>query len=468
MLRSGKSPFDVVPHERAIHKDVIGTNSGNLIFSNAAHKLLQTPDVEITNQFRFDPAEAGRINEQFDAFVVPLANAFRPSFAGGLNKLSKLIEQLKIPVVVLGVGAQADVKYNTARLDGIQPQVKRFVSAVLDRSATIGVRGECTESYLKGLGFRDVEVIGCPSMFLDGDRFTVERKAAAIGPESRIAINGSHSALRVGHTGALMDTAFRTYPNLTYIAQNLTDAELLYWGDVSEAAGVHRPYPAHRTHAWFRENKVRIYLDPVPWIDDLRAYDFSFGGRIHGNIAALLAGTPAMVLCHDSRTLELCRYFGIPHMLATDVAPDTHPAELYEKADFSELLNGHRERFDRFTAFLDKNGLQNAYTHGDRGASFDARIGELAFPPAMEAWQDEDHDRMGYRIGWLKDQADQARLNQAATAKRLSESLAKTAELEARLAVLEKRLRFLAGPDRSTLRRAKRAVNIKRIFNSRD
>ncbi|WP_431963915.1 polysaccharide pyruvyl transferase family protein [Actinacidiphila sp. bgisy160] len=460
LLRSGKSPFDVVSHEQAIHNDVIGTNSGNLVFSNAAHKLLQVPDVEIANQFRFEPSEAGRINEQFDAFVVPLANAFRPSFAGGLTRLSRLIEKLKIPVVVLGVGAQADVKYNTARLDGIERQVKRFVSAVLDRSATIGVRGECTETYLRGLGFRDVEVIGCPSMFLNGDRFTVERKTDAIGPQSRIAVNGSHSALRVGHMGALMDTASRTYPNLTYIAQNLTDAELLYWGDVSEAAGLHRPYPAHRTHAWFRENKVRIYLDPVPWINDLRAYDFSFGGRIHGNIAALLAGTPAVVLCHDSRTLELCRYFGIPHRLATDVTADTHPADLYEKADFSELLSGHRERFDRFTAFLDKNGLQNTYTHGDRGASFDARIGELAFPPALEAWQDEAYGLMGYRIAWLKQQVAQARAGQA-------EALAKTAALEARLTSMEKRLRFLIGPDRDTLRRAKRAVNIKRIFNGR-
>ncbi|MFD3455628.1 polysaccharide pyruvyl transferase family protein [Streptomyces sp. NPDC058691] len=466
LLRSGKSPFDVVSHEQAMHRNVIGTNSGNLIFSDAAHKLLLTPETEVvsTNRFTVDPAEAGRINEEFDAFVVPLANAFRPSFAKQLNTLSKLIEQLTIPVVVLGVGAQATVTYDTARLAGIERPVKRFVKAVLDRSASIGVRGECTERYLKGLGFRDVDVIGCPSMFLYGDHFAVEKKAAGIGPDSRIAVNGSHDALRTGHLGTVMDAAIDRYPDLTYVAQNLTDAELLYWGDVSDAAGLHQAVPAHRTHRLLRENKVRIYVDPVTWIDDLRQYDYSFGGRIHGNIAALLAGTPATVLCHDSRTLELCRYFGIPHLRATDVTPDLDPAILYEKADFGELLNDHKVRFGRLTAFLDRNGLQNTYSHGDRGAAFESRMASLSFPPAIEAWQGEEYGRLGYRIGWLKHHTDRARQEQQATARLMAESAARTAQLEARIELLEKRLVSVQG--RSAVRRARRAMRpVKKMFN---
>ncbi|NDZ70642.1 polysaccharide pyruvyl transferase family protein, partial [Streptomyces sp. SID10362] len=65
--------------------------------------------------------------------------------------------------------------------------------------------------------------------------------------------------------------------------------------------------------------KVRLYIDPATWISELRPFDFSFGSRIHGNIAALLAGVPSTVLCGDSRTLELCRYFGIPHRKITEV-----------------------------------------------------------------------------------------------------------------------------------------------------
>ena len=76
--------------------------------------------------------------------------------------------------------------------------------------------------------------------------------------------------------------------------------------------------PVHPSHPFFREDRTRFYVDPWPWIDDLRDFDFSFGTRIHGTIAALLAGTPAVVLAHDSRTLELARYFDIPHRLMRD------------------------------------------------------------------------------------------------------------------------------------------------------
>ncbi|WP_410089573.1 polysaccharide pyruvyl transferase family protein, partial [Streptomyces sp. gb1(2016)] len=50
-----------------------------------------------------------------------------------------------------------------------EPTVREFVTEVLNRSASIGVRGEFTEQYLKNMGFRDVEVIGCPSMFMNGE-----------------------------------------------------------------------------------------------------------------------------------------------------------------------------------------------------------------------------------------------------------------------------------------------------------
>ena len=132
LLRSGKSPFDVLSVEEALHRDVIATNSGNLIFSDAAHKILTTPDTEVvSNGMRTEVAAAGRINEEYSAFVVPLANAFRPTFEPALQRLTRLIKKLKIPVVVLGVGAQAVIDQDTARLKAMEPTVRAFFSAVL-------------------------------------------------------------------------------------------------------------------------------------------------------------------------------------------------------------------------------------------------------------------------------------------------------------------------------------------------
>jgi hypothetical protein len=388
--------------EEALHQDVIATNSGNLIFSDAAHKILQTPHTEVvSNGIRTDVTAAGRINEEYDAFVIPLANAFRPSFEPQLKRLTRLISRLKIPVVVLGIGAQTGLGYNPARLKPIEPSVREFVSAVLERSASIGVRGEFTEKYLRDMGYRDVEVIGCPSLFMYGKELAVQKRESELTADSWVAINGSHSAVQKQGLNRIIRRAHERYPNLRFIGQNISDARQLHWRDLSDPNSRVTAMPTHPDHPMYREDKVRVYIDPVTWIDDLREFDYSFGSRIHGNIAALLAGTPATVLCGDSRTLELCRYFEIPHRRIDKLPEDVDPARLYEEADFSALTGHHHERFERFTAFLDKNGLENTFTHGDGGVAFEERMRSLTFPAGIRPWNDTDIASLGARFGWL-------------------------------------------------------------------
>ena len=393
----------MVSLEQSLDRDVFATNAGNLIFSNAAHKILTTPRAEVfSNGIRTDPSAAGRINEEFDVFVVPLANAFRPTFERPLKRMTRLIRKLRIPVVVLGVGAQTNLKYDAARLKAMEPTVREFVTEVLNHSASIGVRGEFTEQYLNDMGFRDVEVIGCPSMFMNGETFAVEKKSESLTAESRISVNGSHSVVRSQGLDAIIRQAHERYPHLRFVGQNLLEAQLLHWRETANPIGAQPSMPTHPSHPMYREGKVRLYVDPSTWIEELRAFDFSFGSRIHGNIAALLAGVPCTVLCGDSRTLELCRYFGIPHRKMSETPKDIDPAELYEAADFSELVNGHKERFLRFTGFLEKNGLENTFDHGDSGKAFDAQLSKLALPPALRPWNETDPDALSSRFSWIQ------------------------------------------------------------------
>ncbi|WP_327315024.1 polysaccharide pyruvyl transferase family protein [Streptomyces sp. NBC_01235] len=446
LLRSGKSPFDVVPVEEALHRDVMATNTGNLIFSDAAHKILTLPDTEVfSNGVRTDVKAAARINEEYDAFVVPLANAFRPNFEQSLQRLTTLIGKLRIPVVVMGVGAQTGVTYDPARLKPMEPTVRAFCSAVLEHSASIGVRGEFTEKYLNDMGFRDVEVIGCPSMFMWGDQLPVEKKTTELTAQSRISVNGSHTAMRGGGLHKVVDRAHERYPNLLYIGQNLTDARQLHWRDVDSAAGRITEMPTHPDHPMYREDKARVYIDPVTWIDDLRDFDYSFGSRIHGSIAALLAGTPATVLAFDSRTLELCRYFEIPHRLLSEVPADLDPADLYEESDFSALTGNHKERFDRFTAFLDRNGLRNTFTHGDGGEAFEKKLRSLSFPAGVRPWNNADPASLTSRFGWLQQRIVELDTHNA----QLKHELSKTRTGGKATAVI---------PAPSIYRRARRAV----------
>lgn len=382
LIRSPKDPFEVVSPRTAFHRNLIGDNAGNLVFLQATHRILGTRDVElVAGNFSTDPWMASMVNERFDAYVMPLANAFRVSYEPKLKRMIRFLERLTIPVVILGVGAQSDAKYRFEKLKVMEESVRRFVNAVLDRGPSIGVRGELTAEYLLGLGYRDVEVIGCPSMFLHGDRLDVAKRQPQLDRSSALSLNVSPY---VKAMAPIVESHVARYPNLTYIPQDHHSlGVLLRGGDARGGRHVDPRMPFHADHPLFRERRVRFYVEPWPWIDDLATKDFSFGTRIHGNIAALLAGTPAYVFAHDSRTLELARYFEIPHRPMRDVPPDVDAADLYAEADYSGLVSGHAKRFADFSDYLARHRLRHVWQEGEDPTAFTQRLRTTRFPPAV-------------------------------------------------------------------------------------
>lgn len=381
LLRARKGPFEVASAETTLERNLVGTNSGNLVFLEAAYKLLATRDTEITTfGGRPDPSDAAWINERHDVYVIPLANAFRASFEPHLIAMTRLIERLRIPVVVLGVGAQSNLDYE---LDGMRPierSVRAFVRAVLDKSPTIGVRGEFSQLYLHSLGFREVEVIGCPSMFMYGDRFEVADKQGPLASGAKVALSLSPD---VAGMARIIDSHLARYPNLIYVAQDVDSLALMLWRQAPLGARGNDDFPLHLSHPLFRQNRARFFVDPWPWISYMRGFDFAFGTRIHGNIVALLAGTPAYVLAHDSRTLELARYFDMPYRRIDQLPADVDAAALYAEADYGPLLNGHAARFAAFAGFLQRHGLEHAYLEPEAVNEFEARIASTAYPPPV-------------------------------------------------------------------------------------
>jgi hypothetical protein len=400
LLRAKKDPFETLSARETLARNVIGTNSGNLVFIEAVHKLLSTRDTQIDVQRRLPhPRHADMINASYDAYVVPLANAFRPGFEPYLVNLARLIRRLTIPVVIVGVGAQADVDYDFESLKPVERSVREFVTAVLNRAPDIGVRGEFTLAYLESLGFRDVAVIGCPSMFMYGDQLRVEKPAIALDPDARLAVNASPG---VALMRPILASHQARYRNLSVIAQDLETLALLLLGHRPPEDAAELPPGSSEL---LSQNQVRLFVDPWPWIDYLRDFAFAFGTRIHGNIVALLAGTPASVLVHDSRSLELVRYFQIPHRLVTDTPADIDASDLYDEADYTELNRGHARRFANFAEFLARHGLNHIYEAGQDPEAFERRVADTIFTPAVDAtsagsatWPLDYIDRTLYRL----------------------------------------------------------------------
>ena len=139
--------------------------------------------------------DAEYVNENFDCFVIPLADAFRENFVGELNTLTRFVRKLTIPCYVIGVGLKASYEPDFTQPRPQDAAVKVFVKAVLDKSACIGVRGALTGKYLETLGFvedRDFMVIGCPSMYSRGNR--LHSRTPVLESDSKVCFNSNVAA----------------------------------------------------------------------------------------------------------------------------------------------------------------------------------------------------------------------------------------------------------------------------------
>jgi len=184
--------------------------------------------------------------------------------------------------------------------------------------------------------------------------------------------------------GPLSQSLAERYPNLVYMGQNIQTLELLLYGTYPKHTRMAANLaPVTLEHPLIRQDRTRFFLDPTTWFDHLAQYDFSFGTRIHGNIAALLAGTPALLVAHDARTLELAQFHEIPYRLVTDVDPTTDPIELYAETSWERLVNGHSARWDTFAAFLAQHNLRHVYSEGQDPTAFDRDLAALEFPPPV-------------------------------------------------------------------------------------
>lgn len=386
LMRAGLSPLDNLSAEPVIFQNLIGENTGNMLFPYSIMRILMRPDTQITtiqtNQIYSDK-QISEWNETYDYFIIPLANAFRRSFIIQLGYITALIKKLKMPCIVIGVGVQSGVNGANTGLRELDRAVTAFLKQTLRKSAVVGVRGEFTANYLKQLGFqeeKDFTVIGCPSMYLHGPNLPL-KTPKELTQQSPVSVN-CKIRIPADLNRFVWESAHR-FTNYTYIPQGIDDLLLLYAGvsiDREKFPKIRKGYP------WQLHSKICAsghelgFTDARSWLTFLEGMDFSFGTRIHGNIAAVLAGTPAFIFAPDGRILELARYHNIQHMLASDIRENTDIFKVYEQADFSSVLRGHADRFAHYAAFLQQNGLKHIYME-ETGYNY----GESPFDLQMKA-----------------------------------------------------------------------------------
>jgi hypothetical protein len=92
----------------------------------------------------------------------------------------------------------------------------------------------------------------------------------------------------------------------------------------------------------------------------MRRYCFSYGTRLHGNMAAMIAGTRALWIVHDMRTKELCDHFGLPFVELKEVRGGVNLEALFDRADYSRCVQVYPERYRVLFEYVDGAGLPHS------------------------------------------------------------------------------------------------------------
>lgn len=345
-------------------------NTGNFFFEQAVARQLD--DYRSWHDLETLPSDAVTL-------VLSMSNFISPST--DLGWLADLLERLEVPrVVMIGAGAQAESYAHPVQLSA---GTRRFLSLLSHRSDSIGVRGHFTAELLDGIGVRNLEVIGCPSLFYACDRGFRIDKTDLGGRRPRTVAHCTPYGNYRDAVGHLLSFAVRECE--AYIAQSET--ALLFDEEGAEQRAYffyyynNGDYSDAELESWMRGH-ARWFFDMDSWLEYMAGMEFSVGARFHGSMAALQAGVPALNLACDSRTRELCEYLNLPYALLQDFDGRASAVELYESTDFALFNAGFAHKYDRYRGFLERNGLRHRL--GEGAASDGGLVGRVRAASAAE------------------------------------------------------------------------------------
>lgn len=317
---SGGVSFAAQGFDEALN--AIGQNTGNTMFQYALWNRIRNP--KLTVQIGSNPAA---VRESADLLLFPAANQVNPAW--DLGTWADFVEEVNLPCVVVGLGAQAPIDGNTELQ--LKPGTRRFLKSIADRTSDIGVRGQYTRAVLETLGIYNTRITGCPSQIINPrvTGLSVATQLAQLRTMERPRVAQSFGTFEE-HTRPVERHLFDVLEELQPTLLFQTDPKILRFlfdGTLSSDAKkyfdwIGRYLRPDATSGWFEadvQHRGCFFSDARTWLDRMLRYDLVIGMRIHGAVAGIQAGTVGVCVAFDSRTLELAETMGYPYVRADDL-----------------------------------------------------------------------------------------------------------------------------------------------------
>lgn len=331
----------------------LGRNSGNMMFTESIFTRLRNATL---CSFALTPQAL----EDRDCIVLAAANWINSYEDYGW--LAERIERTSLPVILIGIGAQAPLDMS---VPVIPAGTKRFLDIVAERSVSISARGQFSCEVLNHYGIKSVVPTGCPSLLLVGpDGPSVARKPTL----ERVVLHATRHGF--SRCDELQRFIYRQAMSLGCDILLQSESADIYFalGRTNNQSVMEKAAPIV-TEAYGTDDVAAIsaylqqhglfYINYPTWINEMKERTLCMGTRIHGTVAAIIAGTPAVLIAHDSRTVELANAMNIPVIRSTEIPTDRDlDLETYAASYTSgQLVSGYPSYRQRFLDFFKQNRL---------------------------------------------------------------------------------------------------------------
>lgn len=299
----------------------LGSNSGNILFSEGLYRSVKDAK-RLT--YHFD----NHALDDCDVVVIAAANWLNAS--SDFGEIAARLEQTKLPIIICGIGLQ---QTNPHEYPELTEGTMRLLRLAESSQGAIFTRGDQSAAFLqKVLKLHCVVSTGCPSLLLarpalNGRPVPAKRRRFRLqGPKL-----GLHS------TRHLWDRTAVGVQLKLYRQAMSSSSSLILQSELPEILALSGGLRGHESGKAAVAILERVYAKPFAkiqdylqkkaiyhaqledWLGALGELDFCFGTRVHGTIAALLAGTPAVLMVHDGRTAELAERMNLPSIKASEV-----------------------------------------------------------------------------------------------------------------------------------------------------
>jgi hypothetical protein len=349
-------------------------NNGNMIHAAAARRMISRY-TEYSKPDQWTEADIERLRSQHSHIVFVTANLIRlgvprddPSIKELISSqlpLAKNIERAGMPVVVFGLGSQAPL--NGPFEFAVAPETARLLKVISDHSRQVAVRGEFTAEACTRLGVKNVEVVGCQSMFWHrSPQFSLALTNPVADRPGKIAFNFTNAHLEACLINQAMAKGYDFIGQGNTAEENLkaqkaatkATAPVEFGWDVGPA--LERGLIDRAQYERWIRNHFYQFQRPAPWLDHMRRYCFSYGTRLHGNMAAMIAGVRAIWILHDMRLKEVLDHFRLPRMEYKEVQGGVNLQTLLDRADYSECAKVYPDRYRTLYEYVDRAGLPHS------------------------------------------------------------------------------------------------------------